>query len=1264
MDFTFSHEETRTGGSKYPRKDTLHAHHPETGEIVGTARYFPPKRKGGKVSVEEWKGEAPGAGSQLFDEMQRRHPGSEIVPLYPRKKHHGPASDEDPRDFGKPTDWDTHYPTLPPTVNRGISIPLDRMEAKQIHGGRHSVEEDAELLTSHVQRSIGMHWSATSDKGRTFAETNVEDPRAEVPVMLHAKTPERRQIETRPHILRNKGVWPFDHYAGDAEVPFKKGTPVHLTGISWKPDVEHPEADEHGWVHHTFDEPRKHTAGRDAGDEFRPVKMGANQDEPESSIRMVPPEEYSKYHYPDYRVKTLPALIKHFRKTSPEYYDKIKSDVQQNGFTTPVLVRTHGPGGRRLPKPQVMEGHHRAAVAYDLGLPLLVGDYDNQTDYDTAFKAGQQWFRTHQRPEEGISWSKEATARPELHSRIFGPTKGSLDPRLFERDRLRPEVRQGILERLGASLEPVLGLSWMEGIQVYLAGSEASEWYGNDDLDVLVGIDYDHAEDVPAFEGLSDEDITAMINQLFWSSYNDEDWHAPFGGVWHATAYANPDIGRYSIGKIKPYAAYDVIRNEWIVKPPHLEHWSIADFPEGPELLKEAEAYADLIESIDRMPEPYRSRQGKALWDHLHSERSRAFSDEGEGWLDSGNAIEKALNEWGIWNKLVQMKYGSEYQKTAGWENREISGLHRGMGVDLPEDLHAYVHDPSIPRQDRARRLLEHISASPFGMHWTDDPDVARGFASRAARKEHQDEPDEHSTPVVVHAQGPDVEHIETDRDTLYKKRIRSYDDEKDAESEVPLKAGAPVNVVGLSWADPASYRRGRHDFKRSYFDEPVQKIASSEQPVEHVRVDKLWPHREWNHARGDYSYDREGGGPYAYKHDAESWDANKASVAAEGIREPITLHYNPRQNAAYIGEGNHRLHWARELGYETVPVRVWRTSSDMDPRFNLTEQGPKIEGHFPQDPRPSSVLPASWFPGNSKEAGKNGDLPKGLTFQHLAPESNPSWGPDNDTHTLHAYADNGDHAGELSWFGEDGMIRDVDVHPDYRRRGVATELLRRARIIQPEVHHSGIYTSDGAQWAGKIAMTGMEDYFKIASSDDEDDYRMQHRPADESGIPIHDLTQGMPADVYTYPQYYDPNGQGEPEDGSFHRAYSLIQEVRGNPDARVTIYRSLPAEHAHQGFRPGDWVTPSLEYARQHGKHHSDEDHDWPVIKATVKAKHLFTDGDDLREFGYTGPARSGGIGFSGGKHQKIKRNRRTMDIEHAPIVPKTSMRDYFVGT
>lgn len=248
--------------------------------------------------------------------------------------------------------------------------------------------------------------------------------------------------------------------------------------------------------------------------------------------------------------------------------------------------------------------------------------------------------------------------------RLFGPTYG-LDKRLFDGDRLKDDVRRYIYETLAEFWKGKHGVDWDEWAIIYLAGSEASEWtseerIGNNDFDVLVGVDYDKFRGAHSRReaGKTDQEITdelnadfRILNQRTAQAYIEIDgkFEGPLSNTW----YVNPDS--YDIRKIKPYAAYDVTHMRWAVKPPHLPKWDISQFPEGPALVAECQAVSAYVRAILNMPEPYRTQQGYALWHHLHSDRARAFSPQGEGWFDPGNVLEKWLDQEGLWEQLVQI---------------------------------------------------------------------------------------------------------------------------------------------------------------------------------------------------------------------------------------------------------------------------------------------------------------------------------------------------------------------------------------------------------------------------------------------------------------------------------------------------------------------------------------------------------------------------------------------------------------------------------
>lgn len=83
------------------------------------------------------------------------------------------------------------------------------------------------------------------------------------------------------------------------------------------------------------------------------------------------------------------------------------------------------------------------------------------------------------------------------------------------------------------------------------------------------------------------------------------------------------------------------------------------------------------------------------------------------------------------------------------------------------------------------------------------------------------------------------------------------------------------------------------------------------------------------------------------------------------------------------------------------------------------------------------------------------------------------------------------------------------------------------------------------------------------------------------------------------------------------------LLKARGNPDAIVRIYRALPP--GLREINNADWVTLSAAYASQHAIQDNDEANDWPIIHADVRVRTVFSDGNDLAEYGYDGPMLTG---------------------------------------
>lgn len=135
------------------------------------------------------------------------------------------------------------------------------------------------------------------------------------------------------------------------------------------------------------------------------------------------------------------------------------------------------------------------------------------------------------------------------------------------------------------------------------------------------------------------------------------------------------------------------------------------------------------------------------------------------------------------------------------------------------------------------------------------------------------------------------------------------------------------------------------------------------------------------------------------------------------------------------------------------------------------------------------------------------------------------------------------------------------------------------------------------------------------AEAAEDTSYRGWHQapggPDDDVAAPMHDAEGVMPQ-VYDRPELYRHPGIDNSE------TVRQMRRARGNPEADVTIYRSQP--HGRQGINKGDWVTPSAAYARLHSQSNTEGGGEQPVVKATVKAKHLFSEGY-THEWGYHGP-------------------------------------------
>lgn len=252
----------------------------------------------------------------------------------------------------------------------------------------------------------------------------------------------------------------------------------------------------------------------------------------------------------------------------------------------------------------------------------------------------------------------------------FSEPNERLDPRLFRGAKLLPAVRDGILTLLIRHLE--LGYNeptaWAKA---YLAGSGVSfQWSAHRepaDLDCLVSIDYvQFRQSNQEYKGWSDREIAAEINQGFRNELHPRTDN--FMSAFELTFYVNLNP---NIQELKPYAAYSINDDNWVVPPTKEQpssqpEWVSAverDRAMATEIIKR---YASALEQIqnaknDAMRINAESalanavHQGSALFEDIHSSRSSAFSPSGQGYADFANYRWQSGKQTGVVHAMKKL---------------------------------------------------------------------------------------------------------------------------------------------------------------------------------------------------------------------------------------------------------------------------------------------------------------------------------------------------------------------------------------------------------------------------------------------------------------------------------------------------------------------------------------------------------------------------------------------------------------------------------
>src|SRR5690606_9439779 len=261
----------------------------------------------------------------------------------------------------------------------------------------------------------------------------------------------------------------------------------------------------------------------------------------------------------------------------------------------------------------------------------------------------------------------------EGESGYFSAPSTHLDPNLFNGDRLRPEVRALII----SIVHGYLSQHWAgvtEWCRIYLTGSGISyQWAagrGERDLDCQLSVDWTTLrEHNPRYSGLTNSELASVLNQKMRTELWPLTARPVIGpGVYELTVYANP--AATDIRLIRPYAAYDVDGDMWVVRPPaprvrtYPQSWSdqvardVAYARQIVDRFNEARHRAD----TERPGSPrwvnamvaaeHAADEAQALWDMIHGGRNAAFSELGGGYGDWANYRWQAHKKSGVVDAL------------------------------------------------------------------------------------------------------------------------------------------------------------------------------------------------------------------------------------------------------------------------------------------------------------------------------------------------------------------------------------------------------------------------------------------------------------------------------------------------------------------------------------------------------------------------------------------------------------------------------------
>jgi hypothetical protein len=269
------------------------------------------------------------------------------------------------------------------------------------------------------------------------------------------------------------------------------------------------------------------------------------------------------------------------------------------------------------------------------------------------------------------------------------------------------------------------------------------------------------------------------------------------------------------------------------------------------------------------------------------------------------------------------------------------------------DDVWCIKHVPRLPH-DRFGKVVKHQTEMLDHLVIIDNKKLSTGYTARRDDGAIQEIFDRELTNVQpIYSVGDEVETETGDRGTI-DRIIQFHEDRSDWVYSVRQEGNISIGYFG-SMLKPSivSLAPSTDDLEKWYREGKKRAqngLENYKRTVEWVPVETMKRYMHVDRTAPDMSHYTE-----------EDWAALKQSLE-QGWTEPLMILYYSKDRTAVLGEGNHRLAAAIQLGMDSVPVRVWRMSmagsesSYADNVVPVPGMTPNKHGYVPADLKPSDI--------------------------------------------------------------------------------------------------------------------------------------------------------------------------------------------------------------------------------------------------------------------------------------------------------------------